>query len=70
MNINVVSSHWQPVMDLQEIYSILLFCWWPSFSVLQGNDGSEEIQYSDQSQPEQEGFQHSFVKEHFQAQYK
>lgn len=40
------------------------------FSVLQGDDGGEEVQHPGQSQPQQDGLQHSFVKEHFQAQYK
>lgn len=55
-------------MDLQEfdivVTSVTFFL---SFPVLQGDDGEH---CPGQSQPQQEGLQHSFVKEHFQAQYK
>lgn len=58
-------------MDLQEYYIVVMFMtFFFSFSVLQGDEGGEEVQYPGQSQPQQDGLQHSFVKEHFQAQYK
>lgn len=58
-------------MDLQEFsIVVMLMTFFFSFSVLQGDDGCEEVQYPCQSQPQQDGVQHSFVKEHFQAQYK
>lgn len=41
-----------------------------AFSVLQAPDVGEEVLTPDQSQSQQPGLQHSFVKEHFQAQYK
>lgn len=53
-----------------EVYIIMLMPFFFSFSVLQGDDGGEEVQHPGQSQPQQDGLQHSFVKEHFQAQYK
>lgn len=38
--------------------------------VLQGPVGAEEVPYPDPSQSQQPRAQHSFVQEHFQAQYK
>lgn len=58
-------------MDLEAFYIIaILMTYFFFFSVFQGDHGSEEVQYPSQSQPQQEDLQHSFVKEHFQAQYK
>lgn len=58
-------------MDLHEFYIVVMsMTFFLFFSVLQGDDGGEEVQHPGQSQPQQDGLQHSFVKEHFQAQYK
>lgn len=58
-------------MDLQDFFIVvILMTFFFSFSILQGDDRGEEVQYPHRSQPQQDGLQHSFVKEHFQAQYK
>lgn len=59
-------------MDLHRFYIVVMsMTFYLFFSLLQGDDGGEvEVQRPGQSQPQQDGLQHSFVKEHFQAQYK
>lgn len=56
---------------MEKCDSVTALCSWLASSVLQGpGGGAEEVLFPDPSPSQQPGVQHSFVKEHFQAQYK
>lgn len=56
---------------MMSLKNVTVLCLWLASSVLQGNGGAEEEVLSpDASQSQEPEAQYSFVKEHFQAQYK
>ena len=56
--------------SFEECVSATVLCSWVTSSVLQGPGGAEEAAHPDPIQSQQPGVHHSFVQEHFQAQYK